>query len=1090
MSTFKKQLRLYLHPISSACFILMLGSSHATPLNLSQVPAGNSGVEPAPNVIISVDNSGSMSSSANGAAVTAANPAKITALKNSLLNQFGNGAGSPGLIPDNRIRLAWQSMWVNAGGVAGSNTLTPGATNSMRPFSGAHRTNFATFVNALTANNVTPSHQMVSNVYSYMKTAPSTNSPWADNPGTAQATNYLACRRTYHVFMTDGGWNSNNNQSVGNADGTATTLGDGTTTYTPNTAQTRIYSDAFGGGSLSTLSDFSFRSWAEDLQTTMPNTIKPIIKQSGNETVGATVLQEFWNPKNDPATWQHITTHTIGFGTGATVWTNNSNTANIAPFWDLPSNTNNPGDNNYGGVGDYSALVNGTTLWPDPLALNENGRPVELWHMALNGRGKYYPARTNAALTAAFSDILDNILADTSKPLVSIAANSSSLKAGLYAYQAGYDAANWSGKLVARPIDGTTAAIGATESWNSATLLDSASFSVANRFVMSYSGTAGIEWKTYSSLPAPQQTPLNKNSIGTVDSNGQNRVDYLRGDRTKEASQPGGIFRNRGSRLGDIVNSNILYVGKPASGYGDAAYSTFRSPISGVGSRTPMVYVGANDGMLHGFDATSGVEMLAYIPQGVAQGDLRKLTDTTYTHQYFVDGQPFYGDAKIGATPAWKTVVVGSLAAGGKGYFALDATNPANFNAANALNLVIADTTATIDPDIGNIFTTPVVDDFVAGRSRQIVRLNNGNTQKHRWAVVLGNGYNSTNEAPVLVVQYLDGAKETKKISPCMQPISGAACSYKGGNGLSTPQLIDLNGDGIVDVAYAGDLLGNVWKFDLSSQTDSSWNTSFGNQPFFKSKPGESITTAPYWMQHPKGGVMLSVSTGRNLTTADQSTTDKGTVYGLWDSSSFTSTTPITITDTPLGPINTTSSATLPVSLVEQVISPVTFADGGVTYYTSTTNAVNYTATATTPAKRGWYMNWTVPGQRVLQNSKAYDGEKVLIKSTVPNSAIGSSTAETCTPGTTGERSFTFVLNMFTGNPSKQPVFDITAGNTTSHPNTAGMENNPAGDTIELRTDKGLKITPPCPKDQTCSPPKELKFGNYVGARANWREKQ
>ena len=166
-----------------------------------------------------------------------------------------------------------------------------------------------------------------------------------------------------------------------------------------------------------------------------------------------------------------------------------------------------------------------------------------------------------------------------------------------------------------------------------------------------------------------------------------------------------------------------------------------------------------------------GKELLAYIPQGIAQGNLRKLTDTTYSHQYYVDGSPFTGDAYIGTTPKWTTVLVGSLGAGGKGYFVLDVTDPSKFTNTNAASLVLLDTTATTDADIGNIVTPPVIDDANTGKSRQIVRMNNG-----RWAAVMGNGVNSTNEAAVLLIQYLDGDKALKKVSPCGNPIATTNC--------------------------------------------------------------------------------------------------------------------------------------------------------------------------------------------------------------------------------------------------------------------------------------------------------------------------
>jgi type IV pilus assembly protein PilY1 len=1114
MSKSGKRHRFGTRPMVTACLAMLAAtpSAYAATIALSQSPPGSGGSEPAPNVIITVDDSGSMGWDVSGCNTldfhveiygngnkagcpprsSNTNPSRIASLKAALLTQFGDANATPptkGKIADNRIRLAWQAMH-NNGGSSGAGSLTLGATNSIKPFTGTHRQNFTDFVTSLSAVDGTPSHQMMANVYDYMRSPAGTNSPWADNPGTAQSTSYLACRRTYHVLMTDGAWNSDNDLSAGgNADGTARTLGDGTTSYDPTSSQVRAYKDAYGGGNNnpSTLADFAFRNWATDLQDgtnrtqNMANSVKPLIKVTGSETVGGTVLQKFWNPKNDPATWQHITQHTIGFGNAASSWTG-------APVW------NNLTDDTYGG--DYSSLVNGNVTWQDPIpsAAEASIRASELWHMALNGRGRFYPARDADALSAAFSDILDNIIADTSKPLVSIAANSSSLRSGLYAYIAGYDAENWSGKLSARPIDSTSGTIGASETWNAATLLDDASYSVSNRFVLSYSGTAGIAWTTWSALPTNQQTPLNKNSSGTVDSKGQNRVDYLRGDRSKEASQTSGVFRNRSSRLGDIVTSNIWYTGKPASGYSFSGYGTFRGTgTGGKGGRTPMLYVGANDGMLHGFAAgnwpetsptvAGGQELLAYIPQGVAQGDLRKLTDTGYSHQYFVDGSPFTGDAYLGTTAAWATVLVGSLGAGGKGYFVLNVTDPANFTTANVTSLVIKDTTATTDTDIGNIMSPPVVDDAIAGKSRQIVKMNND-----RWAAVLGNGYNSTNEAPVLLIQYLDGDKAIKKLSPCAD--TSAACSFKGSNGLASPQLIDLNGDGKVDIAYAGDLKGNVWKFNLSSATESDWSTAFSGQPFFVAKTvasvspliasvNQPITTAPFWIQHPKGGIMLAVSTGKNMTVSDQTSSGTDTVYGLWDNSAFTvATSGVSMTDGAV--INTTSSTGLPSTLVQQTITG-TLTDAGTTYYRSSSNPVDFST------KRGWYLNWSNAGQRTLHNSRAFSGQKVLIQSTIPKSG-GTSSGETCTPAATAERSFLSVLNMFTGSPSALPVFALT-DTTTSNTDVLTIENNPGGDDWILRTADKVKVIKTCPVGQTCTPT-ELNPDKYIGIRANWREIQ
>lgn len=1163
---------------SIACMHL----AFAQQLSFPSAPPGTGGSEPAPNVIISVDDSGSMGWDVNGCRTvnspttltineiagcpTAANnnnPTRLTSLRNALIDQFGNGTSNSGRIPDGRIRLAWQSMW-NNGGSPGAGTLAAGAVNAIRPFENSasgtpggaqHRTNFNTFVTNLAAANGTPSHALVSNVDTYMRQT-GVNSPWKNRPGVANSPE-LSCRRAYHIFMTDGSWNTEDGKtnaapllaqppSIGNIDGNVQALPapDPSVTdaftqtiptqYTPFTAQTRIYGDAwamsngttltgtYGGNqpitqprNLGTLADFAFRSWVQDLQPGIANAVRPIIRVPGNQTVGtgatAPVLPEFWNPRNNPATWQHVVTHTIGFGNTASSWVG-------APAWDTAS------DNPY--AGDYTNLVNGSVAWGNPmvaniLCANQNTltgcvgnayRSSELWHMSVNGRGRFYPARTPQALTAAFNDILNNVLADTSKPLTAIAANTRTLKAGANTYIAGYSAKKWSGTLAARGLDSTTATIQPAEVWNAATLLDDRDF--ADRFIFSYgllptaAAPAGFAWATYAGLPLAQQAPLNRNSAGADDGNGTDRFNFIRGERTKEeTATPAGIFRSRASKLGDIVNSSVWYTGAPDSGFTLDDYSTFKTNYA---DRDPMIYVGANDGMLHGFSAATGVEKLAYIPQGIAQGPLRNLADTNYVHRFYVDGHPFTGDFYNGTD--WKTALVGTLGAGGKGYFVLDATSPANFNSTQAPNLVIADTTASTDanlaPYIGHIFSKPVVQEVNNQMStRQIVRMNN-----NRWAMVTGNGYNSTNEVPVLIIQYLDGDKSIKKVSPCISKATGlliTPCDFKGANGLSAPQLINLNGDGTVDVAYAGDLKGNVWKFNLSSSSDSNWEVSFNNRPFFiartVAKPNvpsvrQAITNAPYWIANKaKGGVMVLVATGKNLTKADQTSTGEDTFYGLHDASTYTTTkhptngiTTLTITDTT--PINLAAETDLPTTLVKQSYYQTgTVPDAGYTYYRQTENAVDYDGSSASAAKRGWYISWPKAGQRVLNNIELYSGSGVFVQGVIPASEVNS-TEETCTPQTSNEKGFVAVLNAITGAPVSIPAFKTadSVNDGVDFGNVTLRDSDKPGVSTSVRNIDELLTPQPCAAGLTCKPPPGLNLGLYgtLGVRANWRETQ
>lgn len=1072
--------------------------AQGAPLTLATAPPGSGGREPAPNVIVTVDNSGSMTGFSNGVSGTT----KIADLKTALTQTFMQSN-----VADDRIRLAWQSMW-SCRGIPNASAPCSGKNRMKRLAGGSagdgtHRGNFLTWVNGLAAGGNTPSHLTFKAAGEYLR-APyipgDINSPWSSNPGVTELP-VLGCRRSFHIFLTDGEWNqdtsiapSSDGDGIamdGNADGTLKTfpspdpglvLPVGTPPSFPNypvsgpgSDQTRVTRDTYGSASLGTLADLAFYYWSTDLQPGIPNIVKPLYKDKNTATYGATTLQPFWNPKNNPATWQNMTNYTIGFGPGAN-WT-------TAPAWT---------GNTWGGAG-YTNLVNGTAGFGNPIGGSLDDRRRDLWHMAVNSRGKYVYADSTSTLKTAFQDILDNIIAATTPPPVSISASSSSLRTNSNVYIASYEGADWSGLITAFPISAGTGAMGSTPSWYAAIAdddgsaatpkvpfgLDLPSFSVAGRVVISQNGSAGISWE-WANLSTAQ-----KASLQPSDTNGSNRLDYVRGDRTKEVTYAG-PFRNRGSRLGDIANSNIWYVGAPSGGYIGSGYSAFYTTNK---TRTPMIYVGANDGMLHGFDATtgsptSGFEKLAYVPKGMLS-KLVSFTSPSYVHQYFVDGSPFVGDADVGSG-SWKSVLVGGLGGGGKGYFILNVTNPSGFTAANASNIAMYDNTDAPSADDGHLYSPPVINEAVQDKSEQIVKMNDG-----RWAVVMGNGYNSVNERPVLIIHYLDN--NTRKL---IAPTCVASCTgFVGTNGLSAPRLLDLNNDGTVDVAYAGDLQGNLWKFDLSGSVSTSWGIPFtdgsGNSmPYFVAKSAvgnvrQPITTAPFAMAHPKGGVMLAFGTGRNITDTDPNSLGTDTMWGIWDNSLITvSGGTVTMAapskSTGVGPINLGTDIGRPGSsvLVQQTVSPGVTDTGGKLFYDVARNNVVYTTTTAT--QRGWYVDWPMAGVRVLHNPMSFFGEKILVQSTLPNSG-GAATTETCNLSTLPERTFLSVFNMFTGNPSVSPVFS-PINPLISRANLGIAEVNP-GDSAKFRHDGSFKVLSPGGST-------ELSGGEDMGARPSWREFQ
>lgn len=953
----------------------------AAPIPLAQVPAGNGGREPAPNLIISVDDSGSMGSTG------------MAALRNALTTSFSTTA-----VPDDSIRLGFQAMWRCRGFGSSLSNSYGGACpeNRVRPFSGTHRTGFNNWVNSLTAYSNTPSHLMVKNAGEFMKTTGIWN-PYAHNPGTTE-TPLLACRKSFHIFMTDGEWNSatsygNDPSTAGNADGLARTLPDGTAydPYGTTDTQTRVYRDAHGAGTVNTLADFVFDYWSTDLQPAIPNQVRPIIRQAGPIDVGTNaspyVIQEYWNPRNNPATWQSLTTYTIGFGSGAALSTT------TAPRWGGATGTTWSG-------GDYTGLLTGAVGWGDPNASGDAKRK-ELWHMALSGRGRYVSANNATELSNAFAEIINQVIADSSIPMASIASNTQAITTGTTVYVAGYDAARWSGHVRAYAMQANYN-LSATATWDAAQVLDSAALN--SRLIFTHNGTSATSFE-WGNLSTAQQDDIRGADSATV---GQARLNYLRGDRAQEQAS-GGTLRDRNSRLGDIVGSNMWVVGKPNVGHTANNYSAFRATQA---SRPTMIYIGANDGMLHAFNAATGAEQFAYVPLG-AYGKLRAYTEPSYTHQFTVDGHPFTGDIHDGTN--WKTMLVGTMAAGGKGYFVLDVTNPGSISSTSAGSLVVMDKTDGSDADIGHMFGEPTLDTSNSERTVQITKLNN-----NRWALLMGNGVNSTSEKAVLLIQYLDGARELVKIE-----LDGTGGN---GNGLSNPQVIDINGDGKADLAYAGDHRGNLWKINLSSTTPSSWGSYFngttGPVPLFvardESNVRQPITTAPQWSTHPVKGLMVAVGTGREMTVTDRLTTSTQTLYAVWDDST------ITPNGNPMMTGGTPITSTRPFSNLVAQTQSSTVTIGGRQYFKTSSNAVPYTGTG---AKRGWYMDWPTSGERSVNNGGMLSNKLLFMRSRVPASGSqDSSNTESCEPTATSAKEYLTILDIVTGKPPSKPMFDTDGG--------------------------------------------------------------
>lgn len=1162
-------------------------------VDLLQAPPGTVQPYVTPNVIISVDDSGSMdycltlqkdnkegTSNCQIAWDANGNPTQYASVSNTLVpDANGNWPGNArrinvlkyslkqvfndtALLPDKKIRIAWQAMWNNGGSpgigpekINGSTTSKAGAnsvyngtdtptagTNSMKVLDNTHRTNFISFIDKLDADNGTPSHWMFSQADAYMRSNVNSNGPWSGNPGGSDtaSTTYLGCRRNYHIMMTDGRWNTLT-RDIGDTtrrdNATNIALPNGTI-YGGTTAAEQSKTALYRDGHSKTLADWAFYSWATPLRTSgltgNPQPTADYDKATQTENFGKdsagndAILERFWNPRYNPATWPHMVTYAIGFSNMAVTWPG-------APTIQAPT-SKVP----FGYDGSFPDLVTGTKKWPD-MGTGESVRSLDLWHAALNGRGRFYAVEKGEHLEKAFREIFGQINTQTDPDMTSTATSGSNTSRNdVGKYTGNYEPKNaWKGYVTAETVkkDGTTEATAGWGGQNTAQKIDAMNpgdrriFTWNDKWATSkYTGGTPFKWTTTeNNLSTSQKLWLQKNLDGTDEgaTAGQNRLDYIRGDRSKEGSDSSGYptskpYRQRQSAQGDIINSVVWYVGAPASNYALKGYSTFTSANK---TRTPMIYVGGNDGMLHGFSAADGSEKMAYVPQGVIPS-LTRLTNPTYNqkHRFFVDGSPMTGDVDMGAgvqdpdapnydptySPTWRTLLVGTLGAGGKGYFVLDVTDPNAFLEANASTLVKLDRTrsteagttpncalttmssaektacnkaTTEDKDIGNITARPVLDDTNPMRTTQITRMNN-----NRWAVVMGNGYNSANQRPVLLVQYLDndpGGDATKNMKLLRLP---ATTEFPGqgkaaDNGLAAPRLVDINGDGRPDIAYAGDNLGNMWKFDLTSVDDTQWGVApFGasitptiapdtapsttsgggvaGTPLFTAKgPGslgsartiiQPITVAPTARPNDRkktvgtgptaktvdvGGMMVVFGTGRNVTKADESDRNVQTLYSVLDNTRYKT------VSTTLGsrlqvhpgggtctPVPAADCAPVPAALGEGVATAklvqrtITDLSGG------DFGQVEDATTLDWAVNNGWYMDFPAVGERLLKPIDLYDGSNILaVYSQVP--AKGSDVdpnVESCESSTVDEeRQYRTFINMMDGKSPSVQLVDV-----------------------------------------------------------------
>ena len=671
----------------------------------------------------------------------------------------------------------------------------------------------------------------------------------------------------------------------------------------------------------------------------------------------------------------------------------------------------------------------------------------------------------------------------------------------------------------------------------------------ANRVMLTWdtAANAGIPFE-WTNLNAAQQAAL---TFGDA-SPSSARLSYLRGDRTNEINSSGaGLFRARDAVLGDIVDSSPAWVGPPSSPYTsvwvDRLYTTstmaensgqnYTAFTTAEQTRQNMVYAGSNDGFLHGFEAGSfdtsgnfvstgndGKELLAYMPGamlasaatssaiGGCAGNVSTETavqnihgvtpavstnpecvdvlidysNTQYGHNFFVDGTPTSGDLYYDG--AWHTWLVGGLGAGGSAIYALDVTDPSGFSEGSAGSLVIGEwnsssitcsNVANCGNNLGNTFGTPL-----------IRRLHDGN-----WAIIFGNGFSSASGDAGVYIITINSGTGGQKVYYLSTNTPGT------GNGIAYVSSADLDGDHITDYLYAGDLNGNVWRFDLTSNLEANWTA--GTAPLFTTG-GQPITTQLLVVSSIVSGgsprVQIEFGTGARtqITNLGPATYTSGTqsIYGVWDwnMSAWNALAP--------GSMYASLAAT---PAATGLTAPFTITSSSLLAQTLTANANGVTVDGTNVAicwqgsvtscgtgTLGWYTNLPNTDEQIIYNPVFFQGA-FIVNSTIPANNLATSCSSNLDTG------YTYVLNIANGgvftnsvNGTAQGVFPTYSKNGTIITDSieAGVLTNATGSVAIVATPQGItnfvyQTVPGVPGSQTVSIPSNTK-----AKRLTWVERR
>lgn len=615
-------------------------------------------------------------------------------------------------------------------------------------------------------------------------------------------------------------------------------------------------------------------------------------------------------------------------------------------------------------------------------------------------------AKMVESLKKAFAQISNEIQSSTT----SLAVNSTRLDTDTAVFQSLLNSSKWSGDLLAKRVN-SDGSVQQTPIWSAASKLDNLA-DISTRTILTITplttqGDGSVRSTTgrnfvWDQLDTTQKSALQVSPEADT-TRAEQRLAFLRGDRsleltTDDRTKP---FRQRASRLGDIANSDPQMIHKQDFGYSrltwtsgsdtaGAAYVAFRSS-TGYQNRTPVVVVGANDGMLHGFDASTttggngGRELFAYVPAGVYP-NLARLADPYYSHRYYVDAPPRLGDAWLGTSTGWRTLAIGATGAGGRSVFALDITNPANVTSSSVL-------WEFSHPNMGYTTGQPALVPLANGKFGVVVTSGAKD-------VAATNGY-------VWILDASNGSIIKEFTLNTTGDLGGVLAA-------------DTDMNVVADRLFVGDTRGNLWRLDIGSVNTSSWgNPISGGNPMFIAKDATGAVqpiTAPLSSAFNEDGKhMVFFGTGSFFRTGDNVVGTNPQIQSFY------------------GIIDTTTAFSGRSSLLKQEIYKEQ-ALSGIQVRAVTEN----TMTAT---HKGWYLDlgWLTgtgatgaKGERVVAKAKVLSG-RVIFTTMIPLQD----------PCASGGKSWIMALNLSSGGRLKQVYFDTSLDGNLNDDDTYTENGNP-----------------------------------------------